>query len=102
MQYEPLIRLTSFFSIFFLMALWEVVAPLRPLTTSKPKRWIANLILVFLNTFVARLLFSTSAVGMAYVAGRNGWGILNLLDWPKWLTVIVAMITLDLTLYLQH
>lgn len=74
MQHESLIRLTSFFSIFILMALWEVQAPRRPLTASKPKRWFANLAIVFLNTLVARVLFSITAVGAAFVAARNGWG----------------------------
>ena len=43
MEYESIIRLTSFLSIVILMASWEVMAPRRPLITSKPKRWVANL-----------------------------------------------------------
>ena len=102
MKYETLIRLTGFFTIFILMAGWEIAAPLRPQTTSKTKRWVSNLTLVFLNTFIVRLIFSTTAVGMALLASINQWGILNLLEWPQWLKLVTAILTLDLALYLQH
>lgn len=102
MSHEPLIRLTSFLSIFLLMAVWEVAAPRRALTTSKPKRWFANIAIVVLNTIVARLLFSTTAIAAAVIVGQKGWGLLNLLAWPPWLLSITALVTLDLILYLQH
>ena len=102
MEYESVIRLTSFLSIFILMATWEVIASRRPLTTSKPRRWFANLGIVFLDTLVVRVLFSTAPVGAAFVAGQKGWGVLNVLEWPKGVTVVVAVITLDFILYLQH
>jgi sterol desaturase/sphingolipid hydroxylase (fatty acid hydroxylase superfamily) len=88
--------------IFGLMALWEIVAPRRPPTTSKARRWVANLTLVVLNTLVARLLFSVTLVGTAAMASQRGWGVLNLLGWPPWLSGIAAVVTLDLFLYLQH
>ena len=102
MEYESIIRLTSFFGIFILMASWEVMAPRRLLSTSKPKRWFANFGIVFLNTLVIRVLFSTAAVGAAFVAGQKGWGVLNVLEWPTWVVVVVAVVTLDFVIYLQH
>ena len=102
MEYESIIRLTSFLSIFVLMASWEVIAPRRPLTISKPKRWFANFGIVFLNTLAIRVLFSSAAVGAAIVAGQKSWGVLNLLEWPAWLAAVVAVVTLDFVLYLQH
>ncbi len=102
MENESLIRLTFFFTIFILMAGWEIGAGLRPLGTSKSKRWFSNLALVFLNSLVVRLLFSTTAVGMAQLASRNQWGILNLLEWPQWLKLVTAILILDFALYLQH
>lgn len=74
MEYESIIRLTSFLSIVVLMASWEVMAPRRLLITSKPKRWVANLGIVFLNTLVIRMFFSTTAMGAAVVASQKGWG----------------------------
>lgn len=102
MPHESVIRLFGFFSIFALMALWELVAPLRPLMTPKPQRWFANLTMVILNTLVVRLLFSTTVVGLAVIVSQNGWGVLNLLGWPKWLAGIAAVVALDFILYLQH
>lgn len=102
MPLESLIRLISFFTIFALIAIWEFVAPLRPLTTPKPQRWFSNLTIVILNTLVVRLFFSTTVVGFAVIASQNGWGFLNLLGWPNWLAGIAAVVALDFILYLQH
>jgi sterol desaturase/sphingolipid hydroxylase (fatty acid hydroxylase superfamily) len=102
MPNEPLIRLTGFLSVFISMALWEVLAPRRPLTTSKRQRWFSNLSIVFLNTFVVRLLFSTQAVGLAVIVNQKGWGVLNLLGWSGWMAGIAAVVILDLVLYFQH
>jgi sterol desaturase/sphingolipid hydroxylase (fatty acid hydroxylase superfamily) len=102
MLHESLIRLTGFFSIFTLMALWEMVAPRRPLTTPKLQRWVSNLTIVFVNTLMVRLLFSTTAVGFAVIVAQNGWGVLPLLGWPNWLVGIASVVALDFILYLQH
>lgn len=102
MPLESLIRLISFFTIFALIAIWEFAAPLRSLTTPKPQRWFSNLTIVILNTLVVRLFFSTTVVGFAGIVSQNGWGLLNLLDWPNWLAGIAAVVALDFILYLQH
>ncbi|MBI3353051.1 MAG: sterol desaturase family protein [Nitrospirae bacterium] len=102
MPNEPLVRLTGFLSTFILLALWEVLAPCRPLTTSKTQRWFSNLSIVFLNTLVVRLLFSTQAVGWAVIADQKGWGVLHLLGWSGGMAGTTAVVILDLALYLQH
>ncbi|HET8760397.1 MAG TPA: sterol desaturase family protein [Nitrospiria bacterium] len=102
MSQEPLIRLASFFGIFALMAVWELTAPRRPLTAPRGRRWPVNLSIVVLNTLTVRLLFSTTAVGMAALAAQNQWGVLNVVGWPVLLTVIAALVAMDFVLYLQH
>ena len=102
LAHEPTIRLGFFFCIFLLMALWELLAPRRQLTESKGKRWANNITLVMLNTLLVRVLFPTAAVGMAHYATQQGWGMLNLLDWPYWLAVVFAVVILDAAIYLQH
>lgn len=102
MSQEPLIRLASFFGIFVLMAVWELMAPRRPLTAPRVRRWPINLSIVVLNTLTVRLLFSATAVGMAALAAQNQWGVLNLVGWPTWVTVAAALVAMDFTLYLQH
>jgi len=96
------IRLVFFFGIFSVMAIWELLAPRRTLTVSRGMRWINNLGLVFLNSFILRLLFPAAAVGVAALAQQRGWGLLNLYDSPFLLSVAIAVVAMDLVIYLQH
>ena len=102
MQNEVAIRLTFFFGIFAVMAAWEIVAPRRALTVSKAVRWSNNLGLVFLNSFVVRLLFPAAAVGVAVFATEHGWGLLNYHQLPFALSVVLAVVAMDFIIYLQH
>jgi len=99
---ELIIRLGFFFGIFIIMALWETRSPRRPLRSSRVFRWFNNLGITFLNTLLLRLLFPTAAVGVALYASQQQWGILNQVDLPWWLEVILAVVILDLCIYLQH
>ncbi len=101
-KYEVTIRLSFFFGIFILMALWEIKAPRRALTISKLMRWTNNLGLVFLNSIILRLLFPAAAVGMAVFTTDNGWGLLNYFDVPFALAVIISIVFMDFVIYLQH
>jgi sterol desaturase/sphingolipid hydroxylase (fatty acid hydroxylase superfamily) len=102
LQNEVFIRLAFFFGIFAVMAIWEVVAPRRALTVSKAVRWANNLGLVFLNTFILRLIFPAAAVGMAAFASNQGWGVFNYYDVPLLLAVIASVVIMDFVIYLQH
>ena len=102
MSNEVVIRLGFFFGIFALMAIWEVLAPRRSLTTSKTVRWFSNLGITFLNPVVVRLVSPIMPVSMALLAQKSGWGLLNNFNPPYWLEVVVAVIVLDLVIYLQH
>jgi sterol desaturase/sphingolipid hydroxylase (fatty acid hydroxylase superfamily) len=99
---ENAIRLGFFFLIFALVALWELLAPRRGLTTSKKVRWISNLGITFMNPLLVRLLFPVLAVNMAVKAQQRGWGLLNNFDLPYWLDIVVGIMVLDLVIYLQH
>lgn len=100
--HEAVIRLGCFFGIFTLMALWELVAPRRPLRLPKAARWGANLGLVVLNTLVLRLLFPAAAVGVATFATARGWGLFNAVETPFWLAVLASVVILDFVIWLQH
>ena len=102
MTYEVPIRLGFFFGIFLIMALWEVAAPRRVLQHPKWARWGNNLGLVFLNSFVLRVITPTAAVGMALFAGEQGWGLFNYVDVPFWLAVLASVLILDFFIWLQH
>lgn len=102
MSQEVTIRLGFFFGILTTMALWELVAPRRMLTAPKVLRWINNLGIVFLNSFLLRIIFPTAAVGMAVFAQKHGWGLFNYFQIPYKVTVVLSVVTMDFTIYLQH
>ncbi len=99
---EVPIRLSFFFGIFAIMAVWELMSPRRKLTVSKGIRWANNLGLVFLNSFVLRLLFPAAAVGVAGLAQQRGWGLINYYEFPFLVSVIFAVVVMDLVIYVQH
>ncbi|HKJ00487.1 MAG TPA: sterol desaturase family protein [bacterium] len=102
LQHEGPIRLVFFFGIFAAVAMWELLAPRRRLTTSKAVRWSSNLGIVVLNTLLLRAAFPVLAVGMAGLAVQEGWGLLNRVALPGWLAFVLAVAALDLVIYLQH
>lgn len=102
MKFDIAIRVIAFVSMFGLMASWEAIAPRRKTATLKVSRWIANLSVAVLNTMVIRIVMASGAVGVAMVTAENGWGILNMLHWPVWIEIVLAVLLLDLMIYLQH
>jgi sterol desaturase/sphingolipid hydroxylase (fatty acid hydroxylase superfamily) len=99
---EPAIRLAFFVGVFALMALWELLAPRREHMVGRAGRWPSNLGIVVVDTLLVRLVLPTAAVGVALHAEAQGWGLLALVDWPFAVKVLVAVIVLDLAIYLQH
>ena len=61
-----------------------------------------NLVLTGIDVVLVKLFLSTAAVGTAHFAGERGWGVLNLLEWPGWVEGLLAVVFLDLMIYLQH
>jgi sterol desaturase/sphingolipid hydroxylase (fatty acid hydroxylase superfamily) len=102
MDNELLIRLGFFFGILVVMFLWELIAPRRPLTTSKITRWFSNLCLVLIDSIVVRLIFPTALVGIAFLTQQRGWGIFNQFEMPSLLKITLSVLILDLAIYLQH
>jgi sterol desaturase/sphingolipid hydroxylase (fatty acid hydroxylase superfamily) len=99
---ETVVRLGTFAGVLALMAAWELLAPRRTLTVSRPGRWFSNLGLVVLNTVAVRLLVPLGAIGVAVVSERHGWRLLRLLAAPEWLKVALLVVALDFVIYLQH
>jgi len=102
MTAEAKIRLAFFLGTFAIVGLLETVSPRRTLTTSKAGRWFANLAVIALNPISIRLVFPIVPVGMALFAQERSWGFLNHVGLPYWLEVVIAVILLDFTIYLQH
>lgn len=102
MENEALIRVTFFLVLFLFFALWEVISPRRALTTSKRKRWFVNIAIAVINSVALRLISGIGAYSMALTADTYGWGLFNNVGVPYWTAVLVSVILLDFTIYLQH
>lgn len=103
---ETTIRLTAFLSIFAAMALLEWLLPKRALRHRKLRRWMTNLSITAISTAMVRLLahltVPVAAVATALYCEANGFGLFNMLAWPSWLEMALAVIVLDFALWLQH
>lgn len=102
LAHEPAIRLSAFLGILVVMAAWEALASRRPRRFSRWVRWPSNFGLVILNTMVLRLTVPITAVGVAALAEQRGWGLLNSVGLAAWARIAVALLVLDLVIYLQH
>jgi len=96
------IRLFFFFFLFLAIAVWEFASPRRKPTVSKSGRWFNNISIIFIDTLLVRLLFPVMVIGIAAAAQRNGWGLFNTFQLPIWLSTLLAVLILDLFIYLQH
>ncbi|MBU3916025.1 sterol desaturase family protein [bacterium] len=102
LEYEPHIRGFVFLAVLFLVGLWEIIFPRRPLVSSKTVRWVNNLSLVFLNSIILRAVFPIMAVGLAVLAEEKDWGLGNAFDLPRLPWLVFSIILLDFLIYLQH
>ena len=96
------IRFLIFIAVFALMLILEVLIPRHPTVDSKIRRVGINLALTGVNILLVRLVFGAAAVGAAGFAEDRGWGLFNYLEWPGGLEFLLAMVFLDLMIYLQH
>ncbi len=103
LSHEMALRLAGFAAVLAAMMSWEAWRPRRrACATGRFQRWGANLGLVAVDAAMVRMLFPLAAVGASLTAERYGWGLLNAVEAPDWLAVLVALVILDLAIYAQH
>jgi sterol desaturase/sphingolipid hydroxylase (fatty acid hydroxylase superfamily) len=105
MEHEAIIRLGVFLGLFCILATLEALAPRRPRTHPRSKRWVTNWGVTLLNTVTLRAIafaLPLLAVGAAVDAGDNGWGLFNVLSLPVWIEFVAAILILDFAIWLQH
>ena len=102
LTHEAAIRLTAFAGVLALLAGLEALFPRRRRELGRWRRWPGNLGVVVVDTLVLRLLFPTAAVGVALAAEPSGLGLIPWLGLPGPLGVALAVLLLDLAIYLQH
>jgi sterol desaturase/sphingolipid hydroxylase (fatty acid hydroxylase superfamily) len=105
-QSDGLIRLVIFASVFLLMALIELGWPKRRLIVSKRGRWFTNIGISVVGTLLLRLMtmlaVPIAAIAAAFYAEAHQIGLLNQVSWPYWIKVVVALLVLDLAIWVQH
>jgi sterol desaturase/sphingolipid hydroxylase (fatty acid hydroxylase superfamily) len=105
-QSDRLIRLLVFAAMFLLMAAIELLRPKRRLSVSRAQRWITNLAIAGVDTLVLRVMAAlavpAAAVAAAFFAKERGLGLLNQVDWPHWIKLVIALLALDLAIWFQH
>ena len=102
LTYGQFIRLTASCGVFSLMAIWEFIGPRRTQTIGRGWRWPNNLGVVVVDTFLVRILFPTTTIGLAFLAEAHGLGLFNVVPLPAWIGVVASVILLDLAIYFQH
>jgi len=105
MENEATLRLGIFIGLFALFALAETLAPRRVRAQPRVTRWSTNWAITILNTLTLRAMaigLPLLAVGAAADAQAQGWGVLNSLDWPPWVEMLIAVLVLDFAIWAQH
>lgn len=102
MQNETWLRMGSFIGILLIMMVWEACLPNRRSPVTNAKRWLSNFFLVFCGALVARLIVPSGLAVVAIFATQQQFGLLNLVSFPHWFVILIAMILLDCLIYWQH
>ena len=105
MEHELLWRMGIFLALFALFAGLEAWVPRRVRNLSRGRRWPTNLAITVLNTVALRglaVLLPLLAIGAALDAKAQGWGLFNQLDLPGWMELLLAVLILDLAIWVQH
>ncbi len=99
---EISVRVGCFLLVFCTVAALEGAFPRRRRELPRRIRWVSNLGVSVLNQLVSRVLLPLSAVALAIIGSANGWGLLGAWHFVPWLELLVALLALDLVVYLQH
>ncbi len=73
-----------------------------PFALPRRSRWTTNLALYAVDTLAVRLILPLAMVGAALRAKDAGWGLFNAAGLPAWAESVLAILLLDLALYIQH
>lgn len=101
-RWEMVIRLIAAVTVFTVIALAEGAMPRRERSFSRWVRWPANLEIAAINNLAVRILLPVTAMGAALSAEHRGGGLLNRVALPGAMAIVIAVIALDLAIYLQH
>ena len=96
------IRMFLYIGCLLIFLIWELLAPYRPVTVSKLKRWIINLAFTDFNNIILSLLFVATITQACQYVSVNRLGILNSIEMPYWQKTLITILILDFLLYIWH
>lgn len=103
---DTVVRLGVFIGLFALFAVAEFILPRRQLIVSKGRRWLTNVGISGTAAVLLRLMAAfaipLTAIAAAFYAKDKGLGLLNAVDWPLWVKLTIALVLLDLAIWVQH
>ena len=86
-----------------IMALaWEMRSPVRAIASDQRQRWTLNFALLFGNQIVLFAVVPIATVMVAIKSAEHGLGLLNLLGVAPIVAIVVSILVMDLSKYLQH
>ena len=97
--FENLTSLQKFIwivSCLFVFWILEGVYPLKKHQYNKWKHAKTNFILLF-STMIINIVFGVITVGVFTWVQATNFGLLNLVDWPVWIEILLAILILDFT-----
>lgn len=86
--------------VLFLQA--ESLFPRRQKTMNTKQRWFTNISMTFISNLCVRLIEPVAAMAAAAYAINAGWGLFNHITIHPALAFVLALIALDLAVYIQH
>lgn len=101
-SYQAPIR--GFFFVLFLSALGllETKYPWRAWPKRRRPRWVKHLGLSIISKIAIRLVFPVVLMQTAFLAAKDNQGVLNRVALPYVFKILVAVLMLDLLIYIQH
>ncbi len=96
------VRPAVFVGLLVSFALLEYFLPRRKLRPVKGKRWFTNIAIIIIDSVVIKVLFKTAAIGVAYWAIANGYGLFNMIDVPYWVAFGISFVVLDFAIWISH
>jgi sterol desaturase/sphingolipid hydroxylase (fatty acid hydroxylase superfamily) len=99
---DALLLLSIFLVVFAVFGIWEIIAPRRSRSIPKVMRWANNLSISLINVIATRLIIPVTLVFVAGSAESSNIGLLNSIELPAWLAIVIAVLLFDFAVYIQH
>tara|TARA_R110002110_G_scaffold303525_2_gene517637 strand:- start:4528 stop:5385 length:858 start_codon:yes stop_codon:yes gene_type:complete len=101
-QHESWIFFWALVGSFSLIAVLEMVFPRRKIDAGLGFRWINNIGLALVTTFVGKAFFIATGVTAAWLANQYQVGLIQWLDTGWWVSWFLVLVVLGLADYINH